>query len=81
MQTVIAYRNPLEAMIWESMMNGGAGPFLAVMMIALVGVGTYALILRTCDRNRLSLIYQHATLISTAVAVSLAVILHFWYIS
>lgn len=46
MDSVIVYRNPLEAMIWESLMNGGAGPFFAIVLCALAGVLTYAAIER-----------------------------------
>lgn len=41
MQTVIVYRNPLEAAFWETMMNGGFFVFGAVVLIAVLGVMTY----------------------------------------
>jgi ABC-type sugar transport system permease subunit len=46
MQSVIIYRNPLEAAMWESLMNGGIWVVLAVIVAALVGVGVYSLINR-----------------------------------
>lgn len=79
MQSIIVYRNPLEAAIWESMMGGGALIFILVMGIALVGVCTYAAIERAFNRNRLSLVYQYNGAISIAVSVLLALALHFWY--
>lgn len=50
MQSVIIYRNPLEAAVWESLMNGGFIIVLAFILAALVGVGVYWLIDNYTDR-------------------------------
>lgn len=36
MQSIIVYRNPAEAMIWESLMDGSAWPFIAAALSFLV---------------------------------------------
>lgn len=43
MQSIIVYRNPLEAMLWESIMTGG---FLAFMIPAVLGI----IVARMLDR-------------------------------
>lgn len=92
MQTVIVYRNPLEAAIWESLMDGGWGIMLAVFAIALVGVLTYTTIERV-HRNayrkwrcvgkpyrNVAFLYLHVGKVSITVAAIFAVILHYWYV-
>ena len=92
MQSVIVYRNPLEAMIWESMMNGGALVFIIVMGIALLGVATYAGIERLHHNayrkwrysqrpyGFVATLYIHNGKISIAVSVLAALALHLWYL-
>ena len=52
MQEVIIYRNPLEAAIWSSLMNGGFVVVLVFILAALVGVGVYTQIERLVSRSR-----------------------------
>lgn len=38
-QSIIVYRNPLEAAIWEALMNGGGIVVLAVIAAGLIAAG------------------------------------------
>lgn len=50
MQEVIIYRNPFEAAIWHSLMNGGFIVVLAFLVAALIGVGVYVQIEKLHER-------------------------------
>ena len=92
MQSVIVYRNPLEAAIWESLMGGGGVVFFAVLLIGLVGVLTYVGIekmhARAYRRWRatgrpyrcIATLYLHVGKISIGVSLLTAAVMHYWYV-
>lgn len=85
MDSVIVYRNPLEAMMWESIFNGGGWVFLAVAIAGGIGAFVYAQIdkhtswsrTRYTGRGRArSFLGEHNGKISIAVAVLALYLMH-----
>lgn len=92
MQSIIVYRNPLEAAFWDSMMNGGFVVVLAVMAAALVSVGVYVQIEKLHQHayvkwrytgrsyKAIATLYLHVGKISIACSLLFLYTLHLWNI-
>lgn len=90
MQSVIVYRNPLEAAIWESLMNGGFIIVAAFIVAALIGVAVYAQIERLHHRayrswqwsskkyGAIATLYLHNGKISIAAGLLALFAMHLW---
>ena len=90
MQSVIVYHNPLEAAIWDSLMNGGWVVVFAFIVATLVGVGVYAQIEKLHRRayrswqwsskkyNAIATLYQHNGKISIAAGLLALFAMHLW---
>jgi len=82
MQEIIIYRNPAEAAFWNSMSNGGAVVFLAVIALGIFWALAYSLtekVAKVFNKNRFesTSICMWVSNLSTA---ALAAFLHFSYI-
>ena len=90
MQSVVVYRNPLEAAIWEGLMNGGWLFIIVLLVATLAGVWVYSAIenLQRAQRrqrtymteaSKSTLVYQlynHRGKIAMAVTLGLLVFAH-----
>jgi hypothetical protein len=90
MQSIVVYRNPLEAAIWEGLMGGG-WMFIVVLIVAtLAGVWVYTAIEASYRRHRHTYtfsskktpntwfytVYRHNGKIATAVTIGLLILAH-----
>lgn len=75
MQSIIVYRNPLEAMIWGQLMEGGIGLVIIVAAIlsVLAAIAVNAVLEKTHPRTRYSN-KARALVVIVAVAVFAATV-------
>lgn len=86
MESIIVYRNPLEALIWDSLMNGGFWVVIAFFLAAGAGVAVYGLIEKLVygpyawgKFNKFDarlMLYMHKGKISIAVSVLVLYLFH-----